>query len=91
MRLCSKIENIRPTNVAAHVHADTIPVAISPGFTLRDALVNSSASFGEYVVYRACIPVTHIITTLKKSPIPKESLEIRMAVKIASQLQCTNQ
>lgn len=35
------------TNVAAHVHAETIPEAISPGFTLRDALVNSSEFEGE--------------------------------------------
>lgn len=30
------------TNVAAHVHADTIPEAMRPGFTLLDALLNSS-------------------------------------------------
>ena len=35
------------TRVAAHVHADTIPAAIRPGLTLRDALLNSSELFGE--------------------------------------------
>ncbi len=41
------------TSVAAHVQADTIPDAIRPGLTLRDALLNSSVFFGEYAVYRA--------------------------------------
>jgi len=41
------------TSVAAHVQADTIPAAIRPGLTLRDALQNSSEFFGEYAVYRA--------------------------------------
>jgi hypothetical protein len=35
------------TKVAAHVHADTMPDAIRPGFTLLDALVNSSELDGE--------------------------------------------
>ncbi len=38
------------TKVAAHVHADTIPEAISPGFTLREALENSSELLGEKAV-----------------------------------------
>jgi hypothetical protein len=41
------------TSVAAHVQADTIPDAINPGFTLREALVNSSELFGENAVYLA--------------------------------------
>ena len=41
------------TSVAAHVHAETIPEAIRPGLTLRDALLNSSEFFGENPVYRA--------------------------------------
>jgi hypothetical protein len=41
------------TSVAAHVQADTIPDAMRPGLTLRDALQNSSEFFGEYAVYRA--------------------------------------
>jgi hypothetical protein len=35
------------TSVAAHVQALTIPAAMSPGFTLRDALLNSSEERGE--------------------------------------------
>ena len=41
------------TRVAAHVQAETIPEAIRPGLTLRDALENSSALLGEKPVYRA--------------------------------------
>jgi hypothetical protein len=41
------------TRVAAHVQAETIPEAIRPGLTLRDALLNSSVLFGENAVYRA--------------------------------------
>ena len=37
----------KPTRVAAHVHAETIPAAMRPGLTLLDALLNSSALFGE--------------------------------------------
>ena len=40
------------TNVAAHVQADTMPAAISPGLTLRDALLNSSELEGLNAVYR---------------------------------------
>jgi hypothetical protein len=47
------IEMEKLTSVAAHVQADTIPDAIRPGLTLRDALLNSSVFFGEYAVYRA--------------------------------------
>jgi hypothetical protein len=58
------------TSVAAHVQADTIPDAMRPGLTLRDALLNSSVSLGEYAVYRAWIAVKHIIKALKNRPIP---------------------
>ena len=58
------------TNVAAHVQADTIPDAIRPGFTLREALLNSSELLGEKPVYRACIAVSTIMNALKKSPMP---------------------
>lgn len=50
--------------------ADTIPDAISPGFTLLEALLNSSEFFGEKAVYRAWIAVRHIINALKNRPIP---------------------
>ena len=58
------------TRVAAHVQAETIPEAIRPGLTLRDALLNSSEFFGENAVYRACIAVKVIMKALKKRPIP---------------------
>jgi hypothetical protein len=35
------------SSVAAHVHAETIPEAISPGLTERDAVLNSSDCFVE--------------------------------------------
>jgi len=35
------------TRVAAHGHAETIPAAMRPGLRLLDALLNSSALFGE--------------------------------------------
>ena len=56
--------------MAAHVQAETIPEAIRPGLTLRDALLNSSVFFGEYAVYRAWIAVKVIMKALKKRPIP---------------------
>ena len=59
------------TSVAAHVQADTIPDAMRPGLTLRDALLNSSEFLGEYAVYRAWIAVRHIIKALKNSPMPE--------------------
>lgn len=58
------------TSVAAHVHADTIPDAIRPGFTLREALLNSSLFDGLKGVYRAWIAVRPSISALKNSPIP---------------------
>lgn len=58
------------TRVAAHVQADTIPEAIRPGFTLRDALLNSSDVFGENAVYLAWMADSPIIKALKKRPIP---------------------
>lgn len=39
-------------NVAAHVHAETIPAAINPGLTEREAELNSSADVTLYDVYR---------------------------------------
>ena len=59
------------TRVAAHVQAETIPAAIRPGLTLRDALENSSAFSGEKPVYRAWRAVRHIINALKNKPIPE--------------------
>ena len=42
------------SRVAAQVHADTTPLAISPGLTLRLAVLNSSEIFVEYCVYLFC-------------------------------------
>jgi hypothetical protein len=64
------------TSVAAHVQADTIPEAIRPGLTLRDALLNSSEFLGEYAVYRAWIAVKHIIKALKNRPMPVHILSL---------------
>jgi hypothetical protein len=69
----------RLTSVAAHVQADTIPDAIRPGLTLRDALLNSSEFFGEYAVYRAWIAVRHIINALKKRPIPARMVQVKIS------------
>jgi hypothetical protein len=66
------------TSVAAHVQADTIPDAIRPGLTLRDALLNSSEFLGEYAVYRAWIAVRHIIKALKNRPMPIHMLTFRV-------------
>lgn len=63
--------------MAAHVQADTIPDAIRPGLTLRDALQNSSEFFGEYAVYRAWIAVRHIINALKNRPIPVRMVDFQ--------------
>lgn len=38
----AKVDDV--SKVAAHVHDETIPAAISPGFTLREAVLNSSDS-----------------------------------------------
>jgi hypothetical protein len=38
--------------VAAHVQADTIPLAINPGLMLRLAVLNSSLVLVENLVYR---------------------------------------
>jgi len=56
--------------VAAHVQAETIPDAMSPGFTLRDAVLNSSGWLVSYVVYLFCIYEMPIITKAKKNPTP---------------------
>src|SRR5712671_4278323 len=62
----------KPTRVAAHVQADTIPDAMRPGLTLRGALLNSSVFLGEYAVYLAWIAVRHNIKALKNRPIPAQ-------------------
>ena len=67
-------KNSERTRVAAHVHAETIPEAIKPGLTLREALVNSSEFFGEKAVYRAWIAVRHNMKALKKKPIPRNNV-----------------
>lgn len=67
--------------MAAHVQADTIPDAIRPGLTLRDALQNSSEFFGEKAVYRAWIAVRHIINALKNKPIPVRMVNFLVQVR----------
>ena len=62
------------TSVAAQVQADTIPEAMSPGFTLREALLNSSELLGEKPVYRDWMAVNTIMKALKKRPIPVQRL-----------------
>jgi hypothetical protein len=69
------------TSVAAHVQADTIPDAIRPGLTLRDALLNSSEFFGENAVYRAWIAVRSIINALKKRPIPVHMFDSKVKIR----------
>lgn len=44
---------MEPTSVAAQVQAETIPDAMSPGLTEREAEVNSSEFRGETPVYLA--------------------------------------
>lgn len=56
--------------VAAHVHAETIPAAMRPGGTLRDAELNSSALLGFQRVYRAWILVMRTMNALKNRPMP---------------------
>lgn len=51
-------------NVAAHVHADTIPEAIRPGLMLREAVLNSSLVLVLKLVYLFCrceIPIMSLI------------------------------
>jgi hypothetical protein len=57
-------------SVAAHVHALTIPAAINPGGTDREAELNSSAELVLCEVYRVCSLEIPIITTAKNRPIP---------------------
>ena len=64
------------TRVAAHVQAETMPEAMRPGLTLRDALLNSSELLGEKPVYRAWIAVKHSMNALKKRPIPVHTMEL---------------
>jgi hypothetical protein len=59
------------TSVAAHVQAETIPEAMSPGFTEREADENSSEFLGEKPVWRACIAVKPTMNALKNNPIPR--------------------
>jgi hypothetical protein len=59
-----------PTNVAAHVQADTIPEAIRPGLTLREAELNSSESLGEKPVYLVWMYVSPSTNTLNRTQIP---------------------
>ncbi len=42
------------SKVAAQVHAETIPLAIKPGFTLLLAVLNSSLVLVENLVYLFC-------------------------------------
>lgn len=58
------------SSVLDHVHDETIPAAISPGLTLREAVLNSSDCFVEYVVYLFCRYVIPSIRAAKKPPIP---------------------
>jgi hypothetical protein len=51
------------SNVAAHVHAETIPTAIRPGLMLFSADKNSSVLFGSNEVYRFWI---YVIRTCRK-------------------------
>lgn len=57
-------------SVAAHVHALTIPLAIKPGFTDREADVNSSESVTRWEVYRCCTHVMATISREKPNPMP---------------------
>ena len=77
-----QMENL--TSVAAQVQADTIPDAIRPGLTLRDALLNSSEFFGEYAVYRAWIAVRHIINALKNRPMPVRMVDFQVQRRVLS-------
>lgn len=58
------------SRVAAHVHADTMPDAIKPGLTLREAVLNSSDVVVENLVYLFCNLVIPIIRKAKKKPTP---------------------
>ena len=62
-------------NVAAQVHAETIPEAMRPGLTDRDAVLNSSDCFVEYAVYRFWIHEMPIMRKAKKNPIPTTTPE----------------
>lgn len=67
-------KGILPTIVAAVVQAETIPAAMRPGLTLREAVLNSSALLGENEVYRPWSVVIPIIRALKNSPIPAKMI-----------------
>jgi hypothetical protein len=58
------------SSVAAHVQALTIPAAMRPGGTDRDAELNSSAELVLCEVYRVCSRDIPIITKAKNRPIP---------------------
>lgn len=53
-------------SVAAHVHAETIPAAIKPGFTFLLAVLNSSLVRVEKLVYLFCASQNHVSSTLKE-------------------------
>lgn len=57
-------------SVAAHVHAETMPEAIKPGLTLREAVLNSSEVLVLKRVYLFCSQVMPIMTKAKKKPTP---------------------
>jgi hypothetical protein len=70
-RLSPLVEGSRcALTVADQVQELTIPAAIRPGFTLRDAVLNSSAWREEKAVYLFCSHVTHNIRIAKTPPIP---------------------
>jgi hypothetical protein len=56
--------------VADQVQELTIPAAMRPGFTLREAVLNSSACREEKAVYRFCNHVTQSMRIAKTPPIP---------------------
>lgn len=59
-----------PLTVAAHVHAETIPAAMSPGGIDRDALLNSSADAVLCDVYRFCSFEMAIMQRENAQPMP---------------------
>lgn len=65
------------TSVAAQVQAETIPDAMRPGLTEREAEENSSEFRGETPVYLACMAVKPIMKTLKNNPIPRIGRHVR--------------
>jgi hypothetical protein len=58
------------SKVAAQVQAETMPEAMSPGLTEREAVLNSSDWWVEYCVYRFWRYDMNIIKNAKKKPMP---------------------